>query len=159
MNATMDAIKGIPQTVCDSALASSAVLQASEWLAVTQVASCGELQLNLGATQPPSSWMPASMAALSSGKSGRCSMHEGVAYEPRGSQNRGRPFCGCVHHHLQKTGRLVASCQHIEIQHRYAPCGHHPHFQAAPLPPNPCSQRPMDLVPLSLAAVTLRILR
>ena len=55
-------------------LASSAVLQASEWLAVTQVASCGELQLNLGATQLPSSLMPASIAALSSGNFGCCSM-------------------------------------------------------------------------------------
>ena len=74
--------------MCDSVLASSAVLQASEWLAVTQVASCGELQLNLGATQPPSSLMPASIAALSSGKSGRCSKCRCCLMSQRQSEQR-----------------------------------------------------------------------
>ena len=47
------------------------------------MASCGELQLNLGATRPPSSAIAASICALRPGNSGICST--GMSVEERAS--------------------------------------------------------------------------
>ena len=58
---------------------SSALRQASELLADTQAASCGELQLSLGATQPPSWRIAASICCISSGNSGICRARLGHA--------------------------------------------------------------------------------
>ena len=61
-------------------LTSCAFAHATDLPAVTQAASWGELQVSLGATQPPRSAIAASISSMSAGNAGICNMARGALH-------------------------------------------------------------------------------